>query len=124
MKTKKEIIKETADFYSADVSRRSKEEEWGDCCYLGPDNKRCAFSRCCKEDEETVKILKNYEGGNSDTIFSDGKESILKEEYQGHCKEFWRDLQRFHDNDENWDENGLTETGVEKLRVLNEIWKH
>lgn len=34
-----------------------------------------------------------------------------KEEYQGHDKLFWDDLQKLHDREFYWDENGLTALG-------------
>ena len=119
--TKTEIIEETAAFYNSD-NRSTWTDEEGDtsCKYLGPDGKRCAFSRCCKDSEEAMEILGKYEGLAADEIGD--REAILKDEYSGHNSFFWVDLQEFHDNEANWDVNGLTANGLINKNALLEQW--
>ncbi len=110
MKTRKEILLETAGAYTSET--RSVAENRADGCkYLGPDGRRCAFSRCCKDDEETAKILKDCEGMPASGLFYAHGDKLLKPEYQGNSIEFWSHVQSLHDCSYNWDENGLSEMG-------------
>lgn len=125
MKTTKEIVEETVNYYAADISRRSKvtdtsSEDFGFCRYLGPEGRRCAFSRCCKEDEETLGKLESKEGRSAAKILSKFGEGVLKEEYQGHSDYFWNSLQSLHDGDIYWDFGGLTGWGEKKVREILE----
>ena len=131
MKTKSEIINETAAFYNSknrsvvvtiDEEYRGEDTE---CRYFGPNGERCALSRCCLETEEVINFLTESENMSADIVLETAESDeieILKEEYRGHGGEFWCDLQCFHDNSHNWDENGLTEYGVKREEYLLEKW--
>lgn len=112
-KSKIEIINETAEYYSADVSRRAYNDEVHVCQYKTPDGKMCAVGRCLENPEEII----NQNGGVVD-IFSSGFE--LKAEYRGHDYIFWRDVQMLHDRPFNWDKKGLSESGKYHLNELLE----
>lgn len=114
MKTKLEVIEETYKYYSEDPSRRSLSET-GECLYIG-DGKRCAFSRCCNEEDE--KDLQQYEGMGADEPLNGLGYDILKPEYRHEDEIFWCDLQRFHDDDKNWNKKGLTSIGIRKYDNL------
>lgn len=126
MKTKSEIIEEIAASYTS--KNRSVMAVWNDdgeedteCRYFGPNGKRCAFSRCCLETDEVINFLAQEENIAADKVLEDAKKKgieILKEEYRGHEYGFWTQLQCFHDKASNWDENGLTEKGVERKAFL------
>lgn len=116
----RKLLKETADFYSEDVSRRAL-NEMGRCRYLVPENgNMCAFGRCMIDPE-------NVSEGESVTQFGlnpkgPSMDEVLKDEYKGYHLEFWRDLQRLHDDDSNWDENGLTRVGADfVLKIYTNI---
>ena len=47
-------------------------------------------------------------------------DNLLKEEYKGHSLSFWQEIQKFHDNDNNWDNQGLSEFGK---TLYNELRK-
>jgi hypothetical protein len=47
---------------------------------------------------------------------------ILKEEYKGHSQNFWADIQCLHDNPENWNNEGITEEGQDRVNYLLEKW--
>lgn len=117
-KTKLEIINETAEFYGSDVTRRSKSN--GQCVYLAVDTgNRCAFSRCCTEDG--VKELSfNYEGRPANWLSDYFINSVLKEEYKGHNRDFWVAIQMFHDNDGYFDKNGISNAGQNYIEHLKE----
>jgi hypothetical protein len=122
MKTKIEIIEETANYYND--SNRSVNND-GECVYIGQDGAMCAFSRCCNENSRGYLLavdnrrLSAHKGVGS----LEDPESLLKEEYKGHSLRFWKDIQRFHDDDENWNEYGITESGIKELEKLKKLWE-
>jgi len=114
--TKEEILNETIKYYGEDTSRRSLDGNGKSCKYIGPSNKRCAFSRCVKN--EHIAELGDYEGRGASTLLKELGEDILKDEYQGHDPSFWMDLQDLHDFGEHWNRNrkyGLTEEGIHEV---------
>jgi hypothetical protein len=117
LKKKLEIINETAEYYGADTSRRGVDRGHitgtVSCKYYTDDGKMCAVGRClidASQVRDSVTIAAHL-------FFSSGY-GILKPEYRIEDASFWRDLQNFHDNTHNWDENGLTEFGKTKLHIL------
>lgn len=128
-KTKKEIIDETVAFYSEDTSRRATNIEliggisFPRCKYLTEDGRMCAVGRCLIPDGK----IRNYGNDYSYEIAmcTSGQitnlEEILKPEYRGHDIGFWRDLQNFHDDNENafWNEDGITEIGLNFVESLH-----
>ena len=124
IKTKIEIIEETYNYYSEDVSRRAYVGEDG-CSYLTEDGRMCAFGRCCKnpgEIQELLKISSDPTHGsymiNKLVEHKKTIEDVLKEEYKGHTVLFWRALQGFHDSILNWNEKGITEWGLKRYEEL------
>lgn len=120
MKTYLDVINETVEFYGADPKNRlSMDGPY--CLYVGPDNKRCAFSRCCSE--EHISFLIKKEGRQSDTILgkNDCPKDLLKSEYRHLCNpDFWTHLQSLHDNELNWNftSGGLTAQGKKYVEFL------
>ena len=109
-KTKVEIIKETKEYYQ-DTTKRSLSPSGG-CEYINRNGNMCAVGRCCVNPEKIppslfVEHIENLE-------------EYLKEEYLGHDKYFWGDLQAFHDINGNWDENGITPLGLKRYNSLIE----
>lgn len=108
MKTPVEIIEETIEFYSRNP--RSVDSD-GNCKYLGPNEIKCAFSRCCKDDVD----FSPYEGENCASLHD-----FLKEEYSTPTPwAFWRDLQCLHDKKDNW----IEESPQASTRELSEEGK-
>lgn len=112
-KTKIEIINETVEYYSADVLRRAK-GKYGECKYKTDNNKYCAVGRCLIDAE---KYKDSNECPNNKNILKD-----LKPEYVGHDASFWCLIQRLHDNDLNWCLTGLTETGINFVKSLKQLY--
>jgi hypothetical protein len=46
----------------------------------------------------------------------------LKEEYRGHCNEFWAELQVLHDVGTHWGYKGITGEGKEYVEYLLDTW--
>jgi uncharacterized hydantoinase/oxoprolinase family protein len=120
MKTKAEIIKETAEFYN--LNNRGFNNQRQVCSYVVEEDditKTCAVGRCMTT-EASCKYG-SFEGGVDDLeshvdspIFDD----ILKEEYRGHSTTFWEDLQSFHDIESNWTATGLSLLGQQNYQHL------
>jgi hypothetical protein len=107
-----EIINETVEFYSADVTRRSVEN--GYCAYAGTKGRKCAYARCWRDGVWTPE----YEGKGPCSPQIPVPDALVEERYRGHSPFFWSSLQRLHDVP-NWNETGLNEAGVlyvEKLK--------
>jgi hypothetical protein len=120
MKTKTEIINETAAYYSEDTSRRALTFNSSGivtgCSYLTNDNKMCAVGRCF-----TKEGLEEF--GSHAGYFNMPMISLFKEDYQIEDNFFWSDLQRLHDNSHNWNKDGLTEQGKEFVQYLLNVYK-
>ncbi len=120
MKTKVQIINETASFYNTSnrgvgviVNVEGLRETM--CLYKTDSGNMCAVGRCLLPDSKAFNKL-----GGVMTVFEDEAEmdSQLQPEYRGHSKRFWTSLQCFHDDDCNWNEDGLTSLGIEELNYL------
>ncbi len=130
--TKVEIIQETADFYSADMSRISLNDR-GRCVFNGENGTHCAIGRCLLPHLQeqgyalngNTKSFSHLVKMNNPVItieFEEFHDLGLQEKYHGHSYMFWRDLQGLHDTVENWSENGLTligETAVKELKRIH-----
>jgi hypothetical protein len=116
-KTRLKIIKETIEIYGSDPSKRSVDEATNECQYNGPDGKHCGAGRCFNpgviepsDEGRTIEVL----------IIIYGDKILFKPEYQGHRASFWMEIQKFHDDDENFTETGLSEEGkafAKELRI-------
>lgn len=118
--TKIEILDWIASQYTSETRSMRK----GLCCYFGQYGRRCAISKMCKDDEETEKALREIDlfdypaiGDCDDYIMP-----LMKPEFAGHEVEFYTDCQGLHDIKSNWDELGLSKTGLNKLRELKDKW--
>jgi len=108
--TKEEIIRETASFYT------SKNRAWNDkletCCYTDNNGNHCAVGRCM-----LVKGLPRINSGaNSDAIEVimgnyPNIDHLLKKRYRGHGFVFWHNLQRLHDKEDHWTDDGVSDAG-------------
>lgn len=123
--TKVEIIEETAAFYNSG-NRSTGSGIGNNCLYLGEGGRRCAFSRCCIESPEVDELLRRNERyKNADALLNMAANrglEILKPEYRGHSDIFWRRLQTFHDLSTNWNEKGLTKSGVTRKNELIQVF--
>lgn len=116
--TKVDIINETVEFYSADPKRRSyyiDEENNPKCLYNGKNGEHCAVGRCL---EDKYHEMGSELFGNSFAIRDffvkndcESLDEMLKEQYRGHERMFWSELQRLHDNPRNWIEIGISQIG-------------
>jgi hypothetical protein len=111
VKSERDIVLETIAFYHSG-NRSASIRHGGEMCdYFGSNGKRCAFSRCC--DPKKDKELMQHEGKPVPLEFDE----YLREEYQGHNRNFWMALQILHDVSDNWAENGLSEDGKNTVEL-------
>jgi hypothetical protein len=119
MKTKKEIIEETVEYYRTHERGLNSANE---CVYFNDETQDvCAIGRCMSN---PVKF-KDY---TAPALSFDSKERryVLEDEllpeYKGHERIFWDQLQEFHDCVNNWapyDEGWkLTKDGTDKFNRL------
>lgn len=126
MKTKLEIINETAEYYGADPSRRAydgrchyrMEKEAGQCY--------CAFGRCMEpwalDQAERKNVTSEAIEGLLEDLSVDEVNEILKPEYHDHDFNFWLDLQTLHDTDRFYEGTGLSRAGNDYVITLRERW--
>ena len=113
-KTKVEIIEETANFYN--LTNRAVADD-GNCVYKTADGKMCAVGRCLMDD---FVIDSNAQYSVCD-LFNDNDDDdsiFLKEEYRGHSEDFWSGLQCFHDKNQFFTTEGLSEEGIVFKNIL------
>jgi hypothetical protein len=117
--TKIEIISETVEFYSADTSRRSfvMKGSTTQCVYNAGDDRHCAVGRCMTEElkSQGVDLENNSEPLEGVMENYSEVDELLEQKYHGHSLKFWRDLQSFHDQNDNWDKKGVSIYGKMSL---------
>jgi hypothetical protein len=127
MKTKTEILNETAAFYNLN-NRSVRESESVHvikfCMYTNPDGKHCAFARCCQPDKISLLKEENTVEQLIDNCYITYVDSVLLPEYHGHSVDFWRGVQGLHDNEGNWNETGLSQKGKDQLDFLVDYWQN
>lgn len=116
--SKLEILEETVKYYSEDTNRRALDID-SSCLYNTEDGRYCAVGRCFNEEYKST-AEKLYSGKLVEHI--PNLEYKLEPQYKGHEIEFWTKLQRLHDDDDNWDENGLSTDGEAKVNHIKEIF--
>ena len=120
MKTKKQIVLETIQFYGSDpANRRSVAEKPSfRCLYNGPGGKHCAFARYVKPELQPQLP----EGKRAFIVLNRMPSCLLPEvSHLSSDKAFWQSLQNFHDVNQHWDPvQGLSELGKAiVLKYLN-----
>lgn len=125
--TKHEIIDEIAGLYT--LSTRSMGLVTNDsncpsdtpvCKYNGDGGKVCAFAHMVRE-ESRCKLIENK---TANALIGNGVilDTDLKEQYRGHEVAFYGNIQRLHDSEENWNENGLSDRGRRAVANLKQAW--
>lgn len=113
--TTHQILDETAAFYNSGNRAIGSD---GRCKYLTDDGKSCAFGRCLTDEGRNIAHTL-HEGTAANMIGSEQRiNELLQPQYRGHAPVFWRYVQRFHDNEDNWTSTGLSPVGEAKLHEL------
>lgn len=112
-----EIIDETVEYYS---NNPRSINDYKICTYHGENGEKCAFSRLCEDDVD----FSLFEGRACDYIFKVNPNFMenLKEEYRYKDLNFYRDLQRLHDNESYWKGSNLSEDGESFVEQLKETY--
>jgi hypothetical protein len=124
--TKRQIIDETVEYYK----HNHRASTWWGCQYLTEDGSMCAVGRCLEDPEALEEAILQQEGAQSELNLKGimdfenlAKHIVFKPEYEGHCVEFWADLQKLHDLSSHWnDDKTLSEKGQEFKQILYGRW--
>lgn len=117
--TKQQIILDTLNYYAKDPEGRRATNNLTACYYTTEDGRHCAFGRWMKDKyredstgrNRTIDALLNF-------LDVDNVDDILVKEVQGHSEDFWINLQRLHDTDSFWNQNGITAPGLKHVNNL------
>ncbi len=120
--TKEAFLVDTLDYYLGDISERRCYLEGLGCFYSSkttnkPNSEGCAIGRHIK-DEETKKQLDII--GNISMVFTMGYQDLLPDWMVWFGERFLRDVQMFHDINQNWNvkSNKLSEAGKTHLKEI------
>jgi len=113
--SQREIVLEVLETYSDPAARSLyKGQANGTCQYQSDTEKRCAVGRFMTDE---ALELHGKSSKNIETLsLRYGLNELLKEEYQGYPVSFWSKLQKMHDEDEFWSEDGVTEDGLKYVK--------
>lgn len=124
-KTRKQIIDETAAAYT---SRNRATLDNGACLYKTPSGCMCAVGRCCIDPQEdwrgswgNISVQGKTERTLKAVVVSHPDE-LLKPEYRGHPGDFWRAIQRLHDDWQAWLNDGISNRGKLTVASLHKKW--
>ncbi len=121
--TKQDVIKDFEDFYGSDPSRRCLDGH-DRCRYRSHDgDSMCAVGKWLDFGTWFKEAMNELSA--TDLIHDNGEGCAIFKEEVRHIRDpnFWQDLQRMHDREVNWNEEGLTETGKGLLNALKERHK-
>lgn len=122
----KKLLDETVAFYNSSNRGVNETKEgllYGRCQYRTKEGKCCAIGRIMlKEALEEVSKMRNYPVGwlltlvdrGASEMFMEPYDKLLNEQYIG----FLGRIQKLHDNDIFWNENGLTEYGKVEVAII------
>jgi hypothetical protein len=111
------LLEETVNFYSEDLSRRSLNDN--SCVYLSEVGNMCAVGRCMtKKHVKKAGELNQDVHGIYKALGGNSIDDFLQVKYRGYNIKMWLDLQRLHDDKENWDTKGLTDSGRRSIKII------
>ena len=125
--TKLEIINETINHFSKDPSKL-RSFDYTDilkplCAYNGDNKTHCAVGRCMLTKIKNQGKKFKYNTGVSTNSFIYEQiylDKLLSPKYRGHSPSFWMDLQKLHDDNQFWNEKGLSTSGEDFVKYLRE----
>jgi len=91
----------------------------GECMYRG-DNSACAVGRCIPDSRYQSRIENKSAWQVHEMLEKEGasRDELLYARYRGHDVELWGHLQRVHDMNRYWEDDGLSSEGLDKLRRI------
>lgn len=116
------ITSNTKNRYNKNVSSRGMRSEYTKLVprYYVNANRQCAIGIRMKHPEFYELSDDDVQELNSST--PGGINTILKLPYRGLPLLFWENIQAFHDDSDNWDENGITQDGIKNfIQIIEDI---
>jgi len=119
------ILAEVATSYTSNIRSIDRLDK---CLYENKNGICCAFGRFVlpnRRDGANVVLgasVVNRRYANLLTMFSehpDKVDNILVGRAKGLGVEFWIDVQRLHDRENNWNEYGLSDVGKQEVKLIN-----
>lgn len=113
--TKQEIL----DYVQVKILEQGGRATNGTLCMLELDGKFCAYSLCITDKAREYMKL-HYGLGSIRPIRESFVEDSLRDEFKGHSKSFWIDVQGLHDESSNWDDirHLLSDEGVKRYNAI------
>ena len=118
-----EVLEDTINYYSVDpVNRRSS---FNNKTFYYKNGNSCAVGRYIIDVKNFIKINEIYNTDPVKSLFESFGFDILKNEVSDLVDiKFWNLIQSLHDTSDYWNDNGLSELGLEKKEnIINHIIK-
>jgi hypothetical protein len=118
-----EVLEDTINYYSVDpVNRRSS---FNNESFYYKNGNSCAVGRYIIDVKNFIKINEIYNTDPVKSLFESFGFDILKNEVSDLVDiKFWNLIQSLHDTSDYWNDNGLSELGLEKKEnIINHIIK-
>jgi hypothetical protein len=120
------LVVETATHYNRNNRSLMKfvNDSTPKCCYVSAQTgDRCAVGRCLTEKgaERFSATVSENMTAVSGMYFRLGESefsSCFKKKYQGIHLRTWEQLQEFHDENDHWDDKGVTDSGIRFIRAV------
>lgn len=106
------FLKEMIAYYSEDVNRRATNETTGACYYLDKNTgNKCAIGRYIIN-ENSLEFSGNYKK------LINSYPNCIPENIKSLGDEFLSHIQHLHDSNFYWDDSGLRDEGVERIKYI------
>ncbi len=111
---KRELVRETGQTFN---SKNRCTNRQGTCKYYIKGKQGCAIGRLIDDKKLCRKLDKRTEA----SLFSMSTFELIPLELQAYGQPLLHAIQRWHDDSDNWDENGLTSLGKEGRAEINKL---
>lgn len=112
-KTRQELLNNTVARYNSNNRGTHEDGKFSSCCYISKnEQKRCAIGV-----EVSTKLAQKLEG-NVDGVYENYQFQMLPDRLKKMGQSFLIDIQKLHDSKTFWNEKGITNRGIEEVKII------
>lgn len=108
------LLEETIQYYSENP--RGINDTVGLCQYKTDEGYFCPVGRCLTEEAFNNQYILDNKGVRE--LDSSTFQTLVKPQYKNFKLEFWQELQRVHNRNENWNKDGLSDKGEKHMKTV------